>query len=60
MNLGNNLRQQDPGLYVLTSLLRIHGIGADPDQIRHSFGRVPIGIPEMLRCAKDFFCSFLP
>ena len=36
------------------SLLRIHQIGADPEQIRHRFGAVPIGIVEMLRCAKDF------
>ena len=45
---------QDAGLYSLVSLLRIHQIGADPDQIRHRFGAVPIGIVEMLRCAKDF------
>jgi len=45
---------QDPGLYVLVSLLRIHQIGADAEQIRHRFGGVPIGITEMLRAAKDF------
>jgi ATP-binding cassette, subfamily B, bacterial HlyB/CyaB len=45
---------QDAGLYVLVSVLRIHQIGADPEQIRHRFGGVPIGIVEMLRCAKDF------
>src|SRR5262249_39787129 len=45
---------QDQGLYVLVSLLRMHGIGADPEQIRHRFGRTPIGAAEMLRCAKDF------
>jgi ATP-binding cassette, subfamily B, bacterial HlyB/CyaB len=45
---------QDPGLYALVSLLRIHNIGADAEQIRHRFGGVAIGIPEMLRCAKDF------
>jgi ATP-binding cassette, subfamily B, bacterial HlyB/CyaB len=45
---------QDAGLYVLVSLLRIHGIGADAAQIRHRFGGVPIGIAEMLRCAKEF------
>jgi ABC-type multidrug transport system fused ATPase/permease subunit len=39
---------QDPGLYALVSLLRIHNIGADAEQIRHRFGGVPIGIPEML------------
>jgi subfamily B ATP-binding cassette protein HlyB/CyaB len=45
---------QDPGLYALLLLLRIHNVGADTEQIRHRFGGVPIGIPEMLRCAKDF------
>ena len=44
----------DPGLSVLVMLLRLHGIGADPEQIRHRFGGSRIGIPEMLRCAKEF------
>ena len=44
----------DPGLIVLVMLLRFQGIGADPEQIRHRFGTTPIGVPEMLRCAKDF------
>jgi len=35
-------------------LLRLSGIGADPDQIRHRFGGARIGIPEMLRCAWEF------
>jgi len=43
----------DPGLFVLVALLRRNGIGADPEQIRHRFGGVPIGIPEILRCAKE-------
>jgi subfamily B ATP-binding cassette protein HlyB/CyaB len=34
-------------------LLRFHGLGADPEQIRHRFGAGPIDIPEMLRCAKE-------
>jgi subfamily B ATP-binding cassette protein HlyB/CyaB len=42
----------DPGLLALVMLLRFHGLGADPEQIRHRFGRGTIGIPEMLRCAK--------
>jgi ATP-binding cassette, subfamily B, bacterial HlyB/CyaB len=45
--------QIDTGLYALVSLLRMHGIGADPEQIRHRFGGAPIGITEMLRCAKE-------
>ena len=35
-------------------LLRFQGVGVDPEQIRHQFGATPIGIPEMLRCAKGF------
>ena len=41
------------GLGCLVLLLRFHGIGADPEQIRHRFG-VDIGVTEMLRCAKQF------
>ena len=43
----------DPGLIALVMLLQFHGIGADPKQIRHQFATATIGIPEMLRCAKD-------
>jgi ATP-binding cassette, subfamily B, bacterial HlyB/CyaB len=41
------------GLAALVLLLRFHGIGADPVQIRHRFGD-EFGVPEMLRCAKEF------
>lgn len=44
----------DPGLTVLVMLLRFHGVGADPSQIRHHCGRIEIGITEMIRCAKEF------
>ena len=54
MTSENKSDPQDAGLFVLVSLLRIQGIGADPEQIRHSLGSVPIGISEMLRCAKNF------
>jgi len=37
----------------LVMLLRFHGVGANPKQIWHRFGRGIIGIPEMLRCAKE-------
>jgi ATP-binding cassette, subfamily B, bacterial HlyB/CyaB len=40
-------------LAALVQLVRFHGIGADPEQIRHHFGD-NIGVPEMLRCAKEF------
>ena len=43
----------DPGLAVLVLLLRYHGIAADPEQICHRAGAVGIGIPEMLRSAKE-------
>jgi subfamily B ATP-binding cassette protein HlyB/CyaB len=43
----------DPGLSVLVMLLGLHGIGADPEQIRHRFAAGAIGIPQMLRCAKE-------
>ena len=44
----------DQGLACFVMLLRFHGIGADPAQIRHQFGGTKIGVPEMLRCAKEF------
>ena len=44
----------DPGLATLVMLLRFQGVAADPEQIKHQFGAAPIGIPEMLRCAKQF------
>ena len=38
----------DQGLAALVSLLRLNGIGADPEQIRHRFGGATIGIAESL------------
>src|SRR5215470_4070713 len=43
----------DQGLAVLVMMLRFCGIAVDPEQIRHRFGRGTIGVPEMLRCAKE-------
>src|SRR6201987_808354 len=43
----------DRGLIALVMLLHIHGIGAEPGQIRHRCGNVAIGVNEMLRCAKE-------
>src|ERR1041385_3295301 len=43
----------DQGLAALVMLLRFHGVGADPGQIRHRFAAKAIGTAEMLRCAKD-------
>ena len=41
------------GLEALVLLLRFNGIAVDPEQIRHQFGGAPIGVTQMLRCAKD-------
>jgi ATP-binding cassette, subfamily B, bacterial HlyB/CyaB len=49
----DNSRTVDQGLIVLTGLLQLHGIGVDPEQVRHSFGEIPIGVSEMLRYAKQ-------
>ena len=54
MNTDSHKPTDDPGLAALVMLLRFHGIGADPEQIRHSSGKAVIGAPEMLRCAKHF------
>lgn len=50
----NNIKITDPGLAALVMLLRFQNIAADPEQIRHQFGTASIGIPGMLRCAKQF------
>src|SRR3984893_13585993 len=44
----------DPGLIALLMLLRFHGVGADPAQIRHQCGTAVIGVADMIRCAKEF------
>jgi ATP-binding cassette, subfamily B, bacterial HlyB/CyaB len=49
----DNSRAVDQGLIALTGLLQLHGIGVDPEQVRHSFGEIPIGVTEMLRYAKQ-------
>ena len=45
--------QVGPGLGALVMLLRFHGVGADPEQIRHSIGAAKIGVTEMVRCARQ-------
>src|SRR5215471_2556651 len=42
------------GLDALILLLRFHEIAVDPAQIRHQYGAGPFGVPEILRCAKQF------
>ena len=43
----------ESAIAALALLLRFHGIGADPEQIRRRFTN-DFGVSEMLRCAKDF------
>jgi subfamily B ATP-binding cassette protein HlyB/CyaB len=43
----------DPGLAALVMLLRFHGVGADPEQLRHRLGKDTVGVTDMIRCAKD-------
>jgi ATP-binding cassette, subfamily B, bacterial HlyB/CyaB len=49
----NNVKAPDPGLFVLVGLLGFNGIGADAEQLRHRLGTDQIGVPEMLRCARE-------
>jgi subfamily B ATP-binding cassette protein HlyB/CyaB len=44
----------DPGLTALVMLLRFHGVGADPAQIRHQTGTATLGTADMIRCAREF------
>ena len=41
------------GLIVLVFMLRSLGVGVEPEQIRHQFPGGPIGVSEMIRCAKS-------
>src|SRR5262245_46216487 len=43
----------DPGLSVLVAMLRFHDVGIDPAQLRHRLGHRTVGVPEMVRCAKE-------
>src|SRR5215467_10513706 len=50
---GNGEAAADPGLSALVTMLRLQGIGADAAQLRHHLGLHTVGVPEMLRCAKQ-------
>jgi subfamily B ATP-binding cassette protein HlyB/CyaB len=43
----------DKALVALVMLLRFHGVGAEPNQIRHRLGAHAIRVADMLRCAKE-------
>ena len=42
-------QDNDPGLFALVMLLRLHGIAAEKPQLRHRLGSAAIGTVEMLR-----------
>ena len=44
----------DPGLAALVMMLQSQGVAADAVQIRHRLSTPAIGVPDMLRCAKDY------
>jgi subfamily B ATP-binding cassette protein HlyB/CyaB len=46
--------QEETGLFVLVLLLRLHGVAAEEEQLRHRLGTRSVGITEMLRCAREF------
>jgi subfamily B ATP-binding cassette protein HlyB/CyaB len=46
--------QEETGLFVLVLLLRLHGVAAEEEQLRHRLGTQNVGITEMLRCAREF------
>ena len=48
-----NAHAADPGLRALALFLRLHGVNAEPDQLRDRCGSETIGIHAMLRCARD-------
>src|SRR5215831_11750494 len=50
---GNDEAAADPGLSALVTVLRFQGVGADPAQLRHRLGHHTVGVPDMLRCAKE-------
>ncbi|CCD84726.1 Toxin secretion ABC transporter (ATP-binding and membrane protein); hlyB-like protein [Bradyrhizobium sp. ORS 285] len=45
--------QRDTGLDCLTLLLRFHQVAVDPAQIAHQLAGEPVGVTQMLRCAKQ-------
>ncbi len=48
-----NTQAPESGLLCLVMLLRCHGVPAEAEQIRHRMGAAAIGVPEMLRYAKE-------
>ncbi|MBR1172808.1 type I secretion system permease/ATPase [Bradyrhizobium sp. KB893862 SZCCT0404] len=49
-----NAHAADLGLRSLVLFLRLHGVNAEPDQLRDRCGDSAIGIRAMISCARDF------
>ncbi|MBR0753290.1 type I secretion system permease/ATPase [Bradyrhizobium jicamae] len=49
-----NAHAADLGLRALALFLRLHGVNAEPDQLRDRCGSSTIGIQALLRCAGEF------
>ncbi|MEH2556340.1 subfamily B ATP-binding cassette protein HlyB/CyaB [Bradyrhizobium algeriense] len=49
-----NAHAADHGLRALALFLRLHGVHAEPEQLRDSCGSSTIGIRALLRCAREF------
>src|SRR5947208_11491167 len=49
-----NAHAADLGLRALALFLRLHGIHAEPEQLRDSCGSSTVGIRALLRCAREF------
>ncbi|MGY8661344.1 type I secretion system permease/ATPase [Bradyrhizobium sp. UFLA05-109] len=49
-----NAHAADLGLRALALFLRLHGVNAEPEQLRDRCGSNDIGISAMLRCAHEF------
>src|SRR5258705_5044863 len=49
-----NAPAADLGLRALALFLRLHGVNAEPDQLRDRCGSSTIGIRALLRCAREF------
>src|SRR5258707_9053060 len=52
-NQNGNAHAADLGLRALALFLRLHGVNAEPDQLRDRCGSQAIGIRAMLRCARE-------
>ena len=44
----------DAGLAALLMMLHFYGVAADGAQISHRLGGVAVGVPEIVRCAREF------